>query len=121
MMVTAVLRGKVRWPWNWSSPTSWREGALSAVSALAAKTLPPLTVSKDVVNKVVQAAKTKDIKETIAKENGICQLLRLSPRQVGCSPSPGTLRNAVNALLGAVFEDSGLNLEAVKDVVLRLG
>ena len=76
---------------------------------------------EDIVNKVVQAAKTRDVRETIAKETGIFQLLRLSPRQAGSSPSPGTLRSAVNALVGAVFEDSGLSLEAVKDAVLRLG
>ena len=69
----------------------------------------------------MQAAKTRDVRETIAKEKGIFQLIRLSPRQAGSAASPGTLRNAVNALLGAVFEDSDLSLKVVRDVVLRLG
>ena len=69
----------------------------------------------------MQAAKLREVRETIAKEKGIFQLIRLSPRQTGNSASPRTLRNAVNALLGAVFEDSNLSLKAVKDVVPRLG
>lgn len=78
-------------------------------------------VFEDRINKDVQAAKTRNVRETIAKDKGLFQLLRLSPRQAGGSPSSSTLRNAVNALLGAVFDDSGSNLDAVKNVVLQLG
>ena len=70
---------------------------------------------------MVQEAKTRDVRETIAKETGIFKLLRLSPRQAGSVASPVTLRNAVSALLGAVLEDSGSNFECVKLAVLRLG
>ena len=70
---------------------------------------------------MVQAAKKKTVKESMAKEKGLYQLLRLSPRQKDSLASPTTLRSAVDALLGAVYEDSGLCLHAVKNAALRLG
>lgn len=81
----------------------------------------PLTLWSALINTVVQDAKKRDVIETIAKERGLLQLLRLSPRQGDGTASPATLRNAVNALLGAVFEDSGLCFQTVQDVVLELG
>ena len=69
----------------------------------------------------MHAAKNRDIREAIARETGTFQLLRLSPRQAGSPASPATLRNAVNALLGAVFVDSERHFQPVKDVALRLG
>ena len=80
-----------------------------------------LTICEANVNKAVHAEKNRGVREAIARETGTFQLLRLSPRQAGSSASPATLRNAVNALLGAVFVDSGRNLQPVKDAALRLG
>ena len=80
-----------------------------------------LSILLALVNERVQAVKKKDVKETVAKDTGLVQLLRLSPRQAGGSVSPITLRNAVNALLGAVFVDSGFRLQTVNEVASRLG
>ena len=73
------------------------------------------------VNQRVHNAKMKVVKENIAKDKGLTQLLRLCPRQKDGLASSPTLRSAIDALLGAVFVDSGECLGTVKNVALRLG
>lgn len=65
--------------------------------------------------------KTRAVKESIAKDQGILSLIRLSPRQGNGPASPTTLRKTINAMIGAVLEDSGRNFDVVAKTIHHLG
>ena len=69
---------------------------------------------------IVQQVANNTNLSTIGRQNGLAAYINTNPSQEGLI-SEKTLTNTVEALLGAVYLDSGNDLNAVKLVMRALG
>ena len=66
-------------------------------------------------------AGSKDHRLTVAKRWGIEMCIRFGPRQSSELPSPAVLSRTISAIVGALWLDSGKDINVVTQVIERLG
>lgn len=84
------------------------------------KTTQQLTYILGVINPLLDRVSGNQNIAKIGFEKGLDQFVYKNPSQYG-NVSPGPMASTVEALLGAVFLDSGEDIDAVRRVMLVLG
>ncbi|KFY10672.1 hypothetical protein V491_07530 [Pseudogymnoascus sp. VKM F-3775] len=82
--------------------------------------LRPQNMNRGSMDTIVQRTVKNPELERIGRQNNLEQLVNVNPSQQGIVPSR-TITDTFEAVIGAVYLDSGKDLESVRLVIARLG